>query len=269
MNASTSRRAPARTSDLFSEVGPMSRTAPNPLRSGLSLRSVVLAGGVLAALAGCSSTHEKLDPFTTSAVVADDYTLTHAITSQERTITLQIPVSAYAAGLTAGEKGNVGFFAQNYLASGAALVGIAVPAGAPNRGSAARIAAEIADQLILAGVPASAIRKGSYSADAGDPIAPVRLAYRAVVAATDPCGEWNDLVSQNQQNRHFHNYGCATQQNLAAELVNPGDLDSPRAVTPADATRRAITMNKYRLGDSTSSSYSGETGGTVATGVGN
>jgi pilus assembly protein CpaD len=231
------------------------------------LLTIAFAGSVLALLAGCSP-NQKLDPFTTSSVVADDYRITHAITPQEQTIAMEIPVSTYEQALTDGEKGNIAYFAQKYLASGAALLGVAVPSGSPNQASASRIAAQIQAELVNDGVPAGAIRKGSYSTDAGDTIAPVKLAYRAVVAATDPCGNWPDLVTSSEQNRHFHNYGCATQQNLAAEVENPLDLEYPRGSTPADAARRADVLLKYRLGEKVSGDYSGETGGTVATGVG-
>jgi pilus assembly protein CpaD len=240
----------------------------HPARRWSALPAVILAASLLPLLGGCSSTREKLDPFTTSSVVADDYHLTHPITPEEQTVAIEIPVSAYARALTDGEKGNIAFFAQKFQASGAALVGMAVPAGSPNQGSAGRIAVEIQAELVKDGIPATAIRRGSYSAERGDTIAPVKLAYRSVVAATDPCGDWPDLVTSSEQNRHFHNYGCATQQNLAAEVENPLDLEYPRGTTPPDAARRAGVLLKYRQGQKVSGDYSDESGGTVATGVG-
>ncbi len=231
------------------------------------LPKLVLASALLAVLAGCNP-REKLDPFTTSSVVADDYHVTHPITDQQTTITMMIPVSAYERNLTDGENGNVAFFAQNFLTSGAALVGIARPTGAGNQSSAARIAAEIQGELVKNGVPPGAIRKGSYAAGADDSVAPVKLAYLAMVATTDPCGQWPDLATESPQNRHFHNYACATQQNLAAEIANPLDLKYPRGMTPADTARRGVILQKYRQGERTSGDHSGETGGTVASGIG-
>lgn len=270
MNA-TGKEYPPRATCPVPEVDPMSSTLTNIGPSAATRRrawtALALGGGLLAALAGCSS-NAKLDPFTTSSVVADDYKITHAITNKEQTVSLEIPVGAYEQRLTEGERGNVNFFAQNFLASGAALVGIAQPTGSANQASAARVAVEIQAELVKAGIPAAVIRKGSYAADANDTVAPVRLAYRAIVASTDPCGSWPDLATNTEQNRHFHNYGCATQQNLAAEVDNPLDLQYPRGSTPPDAARRAAVLLKYRQGEKTTSDYSGETGGTVATGVG-
>lgn len=271
MNATRNKRAPGSIRPV-PEVDPMSFTPTNIGRSATGRRrgltALALSGVLLAVLAGCSSTARKLDPFTTQSVVADDYKITHAITNKEQTVSVDIPVGAYEQHLTEGEKGNVGYFAQNFLASGAALVGIARPSGSPNQASAARVAAEIQGELVKAGIPVGVIRKGSYAADANDTIAPVRLAYRTIVASTEPCGSWPDLTTNNEQNRHFHNYGCATQQNLAAEIDNPLDLQYPRGATPPDATRRAAVLLKYRQGEKTTGDFSGETGGTVATGVG-
>jgi len=254
----------------FTQVASMNPTSINlratPFGHSSGRGALLFAAALLALLSGCSA-DKKLDPFTTSSVVADDYRITHPITMQERTISLAVPVSAYDQKLTDSEKRNVAFFVQNFLASGATLVGVAVPSGSSNQASAARIASEIQGEFAGMGIPASAVRKGSYAADSGDDVAPVKLAYRAIVAATDPCGEWPDLVTSSEQNRHFHNYGCATQQNLAAEVEDPLDLEYPRGVTPPDAARRAAVLLKYRAGDSTAGSYN-ETGGTVASGVG-
>ena len=74
---------------------------------------------------------------------------------------------------------------------------------------------------------------------------------------------------QRVQNRHYESFGCATQQNLAAMVDNPLDLLYPRGMTPADAARRATVLDKYRRGESFTSDLSKETGGSVATGVGN
>ncbi len=267
MNASR-RRPLVRSAMSVRKVGPMPRTLTMIGPSIVARRRGLAALALLAALAGCSSTSAKLDPFTTSSVVADDYKITHPITTGEQTVSLEIPVGAYEGRLTEGEKGNIGYFAQNFLASGAALVGIAQPSGSPNQASAARVAAEIQGVLVKAGIPAGVMRKGSYAADSNDTVAPVRLAYRAIVASTDPCGQWPDLATESQQNRHFHNYGCATQQNLAAEIANPLDLQYPRGSTPPDAARRAAVLAKYRQGEKVTSDHSGESGGTVATGVG-
>ncbi|MNT91092.1 Pilus biogenesis CpaD protein [compost metagenome] len=67
-------------------------------------------------------------------------------------------------------------------------------------------------------------------------------------AVTEPCGNWPaDLVnSATIENRNWQNFGCASQNNLAAQLENPMDLVAPRKMAPIDATQRANVIAVYR-----------------------
>jgi pilus assembly protein CpaD len=69
------------------------------------------------------------------------------------------------------------------------------------------------------------------------------------------CGQWpHDLggsdIAMNYLNKPYWNYGCATQQNLAAMVAQPSDLLQPRGQTEIDATRRQTVIARYRRGDS-------------------
>ena len=57
------------------------------------------------------------------------------------------------------------------------------------------------------------------------------------------------------ENKPYHNFGCATQRNLAAMIDNPADLEQPRPETPAYTTRRNAAFEKYRKGDPTTTTY--------------
>ena len=87
-----------------------------------------------------------------------------------------------------------------------------------------------------------------------------------VVAEVGPCGEWpEDLgvapvptlgtLPPSMENRPYWNFGCATQHNLAASVVNPEDLIQPRAETAPMAARRQTVIEKYRKGDNPSGQY--------------
>jgi pilus assembly protein CpaD len=227
--------------------------------------AALAAGGLALALAGCA---RDVDTATTTAALSDDYRITHPISLDEQIATLDIPVSVDSARLTEGEKANVVFFAQSFLASGTAVIAVVAPSGSSNQVAARNVAAQVEDALRGAGIAPRAVTSRVYRADPHDSVAPVRLAYNRIVAATDPCGPWPDLVSATSQNRHYESFGCAEQQNLAAVVANPLDLLYPRGTTPPDATRRATVLGKYRTGGSVVSDHSGENGGTVATGVG-
>jgi pilus assembly protein CpaD len=57
------------------------------------------------------------------------------------------------------------------------------------------------------------------------------------------------------ENRPYHNFGCASQRNLAAMIDNPSDLVQPRPETPAYTARRTTSFERYRQGNSTTTVY--------------
>ena len=78
------------------------------------------------------------------------------------------------------------------------------------------------------GVPESRIMMSSYQAPSVDVSAPVRVSYTAMRAQTNKCGRWPDDLMNNSENKHYANFGCSYQNNLAAQIANPADLLGPR-----------------------------------------
>jgi len=232
----------------------------------LAISTVIAAGGLALALAGCA-TH-GVNPYEKTGALPSDYHTNHPITIQDEVATLDVPVSVDTARLPKPQLANIQFFAQAFLGSGSDLIAVVAPSGSPNQVAAAGAAVQAEDVLRQAGVSPKAISYRVYRAGPGEKTAPVRIAYDRIAAHTDPCGPWTDQVSSNSQNDDYGAFGCATQQNLAALVQNPLDLLYPRGMTPADAARRADVLDKYRKGESFVSDTSAETGGTVATGVG-
>ena len=97
-----------------------------------------------------------------------------------------------------------------------------------------------------AGVPAPRIVETSYQTASSAP-APIRLSYVATTAMTNQCGQWpEDIANNTMSNENWYNFGCASQNNLAAQLDNPMDLVAPRAMTPIDAQNRSKVIQTYR-----------------------
>lgn len=234
-------------------------------RAGATAAALV-AGGLLIALAGCA---QRVDPYEMTGAIPDDYRTNHPITIEEKVETLDVPVSVDTQRLTPEVRANIAFFAQRFVDSGTAIIAVVAPSGSPNQVAAATVAVEVEDVLRRAGVNPRAIDYRVYRAGPGEKIAPVRVAFNRIAARTAPCGPWADQSSANSQNRHYEAFGCATQQNLAAIVDNPLDLLYPRGLSPADATRRSTVLEKYRQGANFTSDHSGETGGSIAQGVGN
>lgn len=225
--------------------------------------ALLMAAALTALLAGCAPPN----PADLTGSVPDDYRVTHPIAISEKLDTMDIPVGVDMARLPAGFQQTIAGFAQRFIASGSGLMAIVSPVDSPNEVAAATISHEVRDILIASGVAPNEISFRGYKAGPEETGAPVRLAYNRMSAHTDACGPWTDDVNKNSSNRNYKNFGCATQQNLAAMVENPIDLLYPRGVMPSDAARRTTVLKKYRDG----ADYRGSDvlqGGSVATGVG-
>jgi pilus assembly protein CpaD len=229
-----------------------------------------LAGiaAMIAATALVSSCGTTRPDHTTTGAIPDDYRRNHPITLAEAEHDLDVPLAAGEHGLTPSTRDLIKGFAQDYAALSKGTIRIALPLNAANSPTAQRLRGQIRQVLIDNAVPASRIVFTNYDAPAGNVSAPVRLGFVAVTAMTNECGQWpSDLMTGPSviENRNYENFGCASQQNLAAQIANPNDLVGPRGMSPIDAQNRAAVIDAYRSDatstDSSSSSSSSSTSG--------
>ena len=217
----------------------MPTTSKMPRVRGLVL--VALAGS----LAACAA--PNFDDRSTGSIPRD-FRERHPIVITDETRTLDVPVGQGDAQLPEGTRETILGFLARYRVESEGVIQISKPGGAANAATAAAAAREVSELFALAGVPESRVVHSTYHV-AGDAIAPVRLAYTAVRATVADCGLWpEDLASkeQNHDNRNYHNFGCATQNNLAAQIANPTDLLHPREASPIDASRQNTIIDDYR-----------------------
>lgn len=210
-------------------------------------------GGLILALAAAmlaSSCVTKRDPQTTGSI-PDDYRTRHAITLAEVRHDLDVPLGAGEAGLTAATRDLIRGFAQDYTTTSKSTMTVAIPVGAPNSTAAHRLSGAIRQTLVGYGVKPQRIVMSTYAPSSPEGSAPVRLSFVAVKAITEGCGQWpTDMFGRTlRDNENWENFGCASQQNLAAQISNPTDLVGPRGMTPIDAERRATVINTYRDGE--------------------
>jgi pilus assembly protein CpaD len=230
--------------------------------SALGRRRIAAAAAAIACalgLAGCNMTRHEI-----VGAVPDDYRTRHPIVLDEDLAILDVPVGAGGSRLAPGSYSNVMAFGDRFRRSGSPVIAIVAPRGSPNEQAARRSAAEIQAALASSGIPSQAISLRSYAATSRDTAAPIRLAYSHVVAKTDQCGQWPDQLAETSENRNYFNFGCATQQNLAAMVENPLDLAYPRASAPPDAERRGRVLEQYRQGNPYQTDYSRAGGGSIA-----
>lgn len=198
----------------------------------------VLAVLAMSLLAGCA---QKGD---TTASIPDDYRTNHPIVISEQEQVADIPVGHADTHLSITQRSIIQQAVGNYRSNGSGVIHILIPTGSPNARAAARLKNDIAATLRRGGVKPFNISSETY--DAEGPSAPVRLSYSAMTASTNQCGQWPKDILDTADNKHYANFGCASQNNLAAQIANPADLLGPRATSPIDAERRGFVIDKYR-----------------------
>lgn len=217
-------------------------TTMRPGRSRIHLRALpVLAVAVSALLAGCA----HRDSVTVGAI-PDDYRTNHPIVIAEKNEKIDLPVGAGDRGMTGSQRDTLLGFLDGYDKSAAPALTIQIPSGSANEVAATAAGRDFARLAVAAGVKRNRIVVTSYQAASSEISAPVRVAYIAVKAQTDKCGRWPDDLTETSENKHYADFGCSYQHNLAAQMANPADLIGPRKSTTIDAENRGAVIDVYR-----------------------
>jgi pilus assembly protein CpaD len=151
-------------------------------------------------------------------------------------------------------------FAAQYRANGAGDIGIALPQGGPGEREA-RAALPGLRRALVAGGARGFVVISAYAIADPALAAPIRLSYASVVAQLrSRCGQWpNDLASGASllgwENKPYWNFGCASQQMLAAQTADPRDLIGPAADAPADSHMRGRAIDAVRAGKDPGTSW--------------
>ncbi|MCO5063681.1 MAG: CpaD family pilus assembly lipoprotein [Rhizobiaceae bacterium] len=207
----------------------------------VSMRIVTVAAPLaMIALAGCADRMK-------TATIPDDYRTNHPISISEQETSIDLPVGSTERGATRAQVQTLEGFLANYDKHAAPVLMIMRPNGALNDAAAARAAKDFARVAKANGVPAGRISIVTYEAGAPDVSAPVRVAYNAIRATTNECGLWPEDLTRTRDNTHYANFGCAYQNNVAAQLSNPNDLLGPRKQTTIDAENRSVVIDDYRV----------------------
>jgi len=219
---------------------------------------VLLVAAALPAflLGGCAKTSKK---HFTVGTVKDDYRTRHPIMISEQEKTLDIPIATSAYDVPVTMQSSIEEFAFQYRRQANGNIRVMIPEGSPNQSAARRVSQKIINAINGVGVPVYRIQTVGYEASQHGATAPIRLSYSAISADVQKCGQWNKDLTETSENKNYHNFGCATQGNLAAMVANPADLLGPRGTTPIDATRRDNVIDSYRNGRDPSSTVTVET----------
>jgi pilus assembly protein CpaD len=230
--------------------------AQSPVRRDRALRAAGALVGLAVVLGACTHTEE-----TVTASIPDDYRLRHPIAIQEADQSVVILVARGRGGLSASQRADVIGLAQTWLREGTGAINADVPVDTPNARTAADSMREIQALLAAAGVPPRGLVVRHYHPENPRLMAAIRLNYPKMSAIAGPCGLWPEDLGpsiKNKsyfENKSYYNFGCAYQRNMAAMVDNPSDLIQPRPETPPYTARRTTGFEKYRKGNTTTTTY--------------
>lgn len=202
----------------------------------------LLAAAAVALVAGCATNRDSI----TVGAIPDDYRTNHPIVIAEKNQTIDIPVGTGDRGLTKDQQVTFEGYLEQYDRRAAPVLTIMVPSGGANDVAATQAARGLMRVAVKAGVPSSRIAIASYQTAYPEASSPLRVTYTAMRAQTDRCGRWPDDLANTVDNKHYANFGCSYQNNLAAQVANPADLLGPRKQTPVDPERRDVIIDGYR-----------------------
>jgi pilus assembly protein CpaD len=221
------------------------------------LRLIGALAGLSLSLGACTLTSTEV----VTATVPDDYKHRHPIAIQEANQSIAVFVGQGRGGLTSQQRTDVAGLARSWQREGTGAIVASVPVDTPNARAAADAYREIREVLAAGGVPARAITMQPYHPENPHLLAAIRVGYPKIAAVAGPCGLWPEDLGPNimdpeyNENRHYYNFGCATQRNLAAMIDNPADLEQPRSETAVYTPRRSASFEKYRKGEPTAVAY--------------
>jgi pilus assembly protein CpaD len=193
-------------------------------------------------MAGCS---ERTKAPITVGSIQPDTLHRHPIRVSKDKLVLNIPISM-TAGMVhmGGGMKDGGYLAQvrpslspmhrdqlmDFIAQckkARSKITMANPVGILNEGAAAEISRDIYTTIARQGLLADQIINTTYNVG--------MVAEGNIIVSCDRytaeaplCGDWSDDITNNGKNLPYNNFGCATQQNLAAMIANPQDLISAR-----------------------------------------
>ncbi len=213
--------------------------APRARVARLALPMLAVAAAAL--LSGCANR----DSITVGSI-PDDYRTNHPIVLSQQDQKIDLPVGAGDRGMTKSQRETLLGFLDGYDRSAAPVLTIAVPSGSANEVAARSAARDFARVAAASGISRNRISMLSYHAGGADISAPIRVSYTSVKAHTDRCGRWPEDLTDTSENKHYADFGCSYQNNLAAQIANPADLLGPRKQTTIDAENRGKVIDLYR-----------------------
>jgi len=139
-------------------------------------------------------------------------------------------------------------FASDFGKKAAGGISVRVGAASDADPLAQAFASDVMQVLASRGIPGVAVEL-SYATDTQSAqYGRAVMEFPIYVALADECGTWKDRPEFTPLNENTYNFGCATQRNIAAMVVNPRDLEDAALSTGRLAARADNVVGKYIIG---------------------
>lgn len=172
-----------------------------------------------------------------------DGTYNHPILVEPSYRSLKVDFVPQMGGMTPQAAAQLDGFVADYRARGTGSIAVSVPASLEAQGMIDLFAGHINRM----GIPRDRILVSTRDTPTGDMRVEVNyVSYKAALPRA--CGDWSEDLSFTLDNRMAPNFGCAVQQNLAANVADPRDLMSPRTMDLSSGARRTTIMGLYEQG---------------------
>ncbi len=222
---------------------PLRKNKVSKLARGSRIASSLVVLSAIALVSGCAAAKRH---HITVGSIPDDYRTNHPISVTESEQVFDIVVARNAHKPNEDQLKAVDGVISGYKQNGTGPLTVMLPLGSANEAAAGHVGAGIANHIAASGTANAGVNTVYYQSDGPEALAPVRVVYSALTASTGKCGRWPEDISNTNENKHYANFGCSYQNNLAAQIANPNDLNGPRAPGEIDATRRGNVIGIYR-----------------------
>jgi len=188
-----------------------------------------------------------------------DYRDRHPIVLADKSRTLDIFVGTNAGVLDPRQRDDLRAFVLDFHRYGKGVMTAFVPVGSLNPASDTRGLETIRAAL----GPKNYVPLTVQTYPVVDPslASPIRLSFVELEAKVPhPCGQWpKDLTGANTreaiENEQYWNFGCASQQNFAAQVADPIDIVRPQVEDKIDVVKRSNEIDKLRKGQDPATKY--------------
>ena len=205
---------------------------------------LILSSIATLSLLGACASSGKSDA---ALAIEDKKTILDVHRAEVKAVEARLLITGANGQLTSEELRQLKQYTNDYAKLGRGNIVISYPQGAVMDGSTDALVRSMQRELYVQGVSFNNMSFSPYAPT--QQINPIVLSFARYQASDIECKPWSQIdptkVSDNQGSVRL---GCAQAANLAAMIVDPGDLIGDRKETPGDSNLTLKAIDNYRDG---------------------